>query len=131
MVAGGLEQLRVAAERELDPVGDLEARRFARVLDRVDDLAGQALAAQLVVELELQGDGVAGLGLDLVALERLQGEGQLVGAERVLVAVDVDPDLAARRPSPRRRGPGRAPRPRPRPAASACRSAARARGSSA
>ena len=75
MLAGGGEQLVVAAEAELDPVGDLEARRFAGVLDGVDDLAGEALAAQLVVELELQGDGVAGLGLDLVALERLQGEG--------------------------------------------------------
>ena len=57
----------------------------------MDDLAGEALAAQLVVELELQGDGVAGLGLDLVALERLQGEGDVVGAERVVVAVDVIP----------------------------------------
>ena len=75
MLAGGLEQLLVAAEAELDPVGDLEAGVFAGVLDGVDDLAGEALAAQLVVELELQGDGVAGLGLDLVALERLQGEG--------------------------------------------------------
>ena len=62
--------------------------RFAGVLDGVDDLAGEALAAQLVVELELQGDRVAGLGLDLVALERLQGEGDLVGAEGVVVALD-------------------------------------------
>ena len=88
MGAGGVEQLVVAAEGELDPVGDLEAGLFAGVLDGVDDLAGEALAAQLVVELELQGDGVAGLGLDLVALERLQGEGDVVGAERVVVAVD-------------------------------------------
>ena len=86
--AGGLEQLGVAAEGEVDAVGDLQAGVFAGVLDGVDDLAGEALAAQLVVELELQGDGVAGLGLDLVALERLQGEGELVGAERVVVAVD-------------------------------------------
>ena len=49
------------------------------ILDGVDDLAGQALAAELVVELELEGDGVAGLGLDLVALEGLQGEGDVVG----------------------------------------------------
>ena len=62
--------------RQLDPVGDLEAGLFARVLDGVDDLAGEALAAQLLVELELERDGVAGLGLDLVALERLQGEGR-------------------------------------------------------
>ena len=79
MLAGGLEQLGVAGERELDPVGDLEAGGFAGVLDGVDDLAGEALAAQLVVELELQGDGVAGFGLDLVALQRLQGEGQVLG----------------------------------------------------
>ena len=79
MRAGGGEQLLVAAERQLDPVGDLQAGLFAGVLDGVDDLAGEALAAQLVVELELQGDGVAGLGLDLVALQRLQGEGDLVG----------------------------------------------------
>ena len=104
MLAGGVEQVRVAAEGQLDAVGDLQAGLFAGVLDGVDDLAGEALAAQLVVELELQGDRVAGLGLDLVALERLQGEGELVGAEGVLVAVDVDPDLAPRPPSPRRRG---------------------------
>ncbi len=61
----------------------------------MDDLAGEALAEQLVVELELERDGVPGFGLDLVALERLQGQGQLVGAEGVLVAVDVDADLAA------------------------------------
>ena len=86
--AGGLEQVRVAAEGELDPVGDLQPRLFAGVLDGVDDLAGEALAAQLVVELQLQGDRVAGLGLDLVALERLQGEGDLVRPEGVVVAVD-------------------------------------------
>ena len=52
--ARGGEQLGVAAERELDPVGHLEAGRLARVLDGVHDLAGQALADQLVVELELE-----------------------------------------------------------------------------
>src|SRR3954469_7509837 len=61
----------------------------------MDDLAGEALAAELVVELELEGDGVAGLGLDLVALEGLEGEGDVVGAEAVILAVDVDPYLAA------------------------------------
>ena len=41
--------------------------------------------------------------LDQVALERLAcTRRQVVGLERVLVAVDVDPDLAARRRSPRR-----------------------------
>ena len=94
MGAGGREQLLVAAEGEGDAVGDVEAGLFAGDLDGVDDLAGEALLAQLVVELELEGDRVAGLGLDLVAVERLQGEGDLVGAERVLVALDVDPDLS-------------------------------------
>src|SRR4051812_28862766 len=70
VLAGGFEQVAVAAERELDPVLDLEARALAGVLDRVDDLAGEALAAQRVVELELQGDGVRALALELVALER-------------------------------------------------------------
>ena len=91
MGAGGLDQLGVAAEAERDAVGDLEARLFAGDLDGVDDLAGEALAAQLLVELELQGDGVARLGLDLVTLQRLQREGQLVGPEGVIVAVDAIP----------------------------------------
>ena len=95
MGSSGGDQLVVASQRQLDAVGDVEAGGFAGVLDGVDDLAGEALAAQLVVELELQGDGVAGLRLDLVALQRLQGEGDLVGADRVIVAVDADPDLAA------------------------------------
>src|SRR5512146_3454661 len=49
--AGRGEQLLVAAEAQGDPVGDLQAGLFARVLDGVDDLAGEALATQLVVEL--------------------------------------------------------------------------------
>ena len=49
MLAGGGEQLLVAAEREVDPVGDVEAGVFTGDLDGVDDLAGEALAAQLVV----------------------------------------------------------------------------------
>ena len=61
---------------------------LARVLDRVHDLARQALAAQLLVELELQRDGVRALALELVALERLHREHQVVGAELVVVAVD-------------------------------------------
>ena len=54
VVAGGRQQLVVAAQPQLDPVLDLEAGRLALVLDRVDDLAGERLAAQLVVELELE-----------------------------------------------------------------------------
>ena len=51
VVARGGEQLLVAAERQLDPVLDLQPGALARVLDRVHDLARQALAPQLVVEL--------------------------------------------------------------------------------
>ena len=54
VLARGGEQFRVAAEAQLDAVLDLEARVLARVLHRVDDLARQPLAAQLVVELELE-----------------------------------------------------------------------------
>src|ERR671917_373609 len=49
-----LEQLAVAAEREGDPVLDLQAGALAGVLHGMDDLAREALAAQLVVELELE-----------------------------------------------------------------------------
>jgi hypothetical protein len=41
----------VAGEGQVYAVGDLEAGGFAGVLDCVDDLAGQALAAEVVVEL--------------------------------------------------------------------------------
>ena len=54
VLARGGEQLVVAAEAQLDPVLDLEAGGLARVLHRVDDLAREPLAAQLVVELELE-----------------------------------------------------------------------------
>ena len=65
MLLGGGEQLVVPAELERDPIGDLEAGLLARLLNGADDLASEALAAELVVEVELQGDGVARLGLDL------------------------------------------------------------------
>ena len=58
MLARGGEQLVVAAQPQLDPVLDLEARGLARVLDRVDDLAREPLAAERVVELELERDRV-------------------------------------------------------------------------
>ncbi len=97
MRAGGLEQLLVAAERE--PIRSVTSRPgvLAGVLDRVDDLAREALAPQLVVELERERDRAAGLGLDLVALERLHHQRHVVGLEVVLVAVEVDadPPLAA------------------------------------
>ena len=84
--AGGVQELRVARQPELDPVGDLQAGLAAGVLHGVDDLAREPLATQLVVELQGQGDRVARLGLDLVAVERLHRERQVVGVERVLAA---------------------------------------------
>ena len=109
MLPGGREQLLVTAECERDAVGDLEAGLLAGLLDGADDLAGQALASQLVVEVQLQGDGVAGLGLHLVALELFHHEVDVVRRQGVVLAVDLDADLLAalermRRP-PRRRGP--------------------------
>ena len=109
MRARGFEQLLVAAESERDPVRDLEARLLAGVLDGVDDLAGEALAAQVVVQVERQRDGAACLRLDLVALERLHHELEVVRLERVLVAVDRDADLRARRSPPREPSPGSSP----------------------
>ncbi len=61
MLAGRFEKLPVTGQGELDPVGDLEPGVAPGVLHGVDDLPRQALAAKLVVELELQADGVAGL----------------------------------------------------------------------
>ena len=53
---------------------------LARALHGVHDLARQALAAQLVVERELERHRVRALALELVALQRLQREQQVVGA---------------------------------------------------
>jgi hypothetical protein len=53
------------------------------------------LAAQLVVELELQRDRVRALALELVAVERRMASVQVVRAELVVVAIHVDPDAAA------------------------------------
>ena len=52
MAARGVEQRLVSVELQRDPVGDVETGLLARVLDRVDDLAGEALAPELVVEVE-------------------------------------------------------------------------------
>src|SRR3954471_3999840 len=91
----GLEQGVVHTEHELDAVGDLKPGAAARVLDGMDDLPSQALAAQLVVELELERDGVAPLLAELIALERQHLQRHVLGREPVLVPVDVDADLAA------------------------------------
>ena len=80
---------------------------LARRLHGVHDLAREPLAAQLVVQLQVQRHRVRAGALDLVAVERLQHELDVVGAERVLLAVDVD---RPRSPPSRSRGAGRAPR---------------------
>src|ERR671937_2179469 len=85
----------VAAERQHDAVLDGQTGRLAGVLHGVDDLAREALAAEVVIEGELQGDGVRPLALELVALERLHRQEQVVGGEVVVVAVDGDADRAA------------------------------------
>src|SRR5215217_1147994 len=93
--ADGAEQLAVAAELEPDAVLDGEAGRLARVLDGVHDLAHEPLAAEVVVELELERHGVRALALELVAGERAHGEDEVVGAELVVVAVDAHADAGA------------------------------------
>ena len=64
-------------------------------LHGVHHLAREPLAAQLVVQLEVERHGVGARALDLVAVERLEHELHVVGAELVLRAVDVDADRAA------------------------------------
>src|SRR4051812_10870271 len=92
MRAGGGEQLRVAVERERDAILDREAGRLARVLHRVDDLAREPLAAQVVVEGELECDRMRALALELIALERRHRELEVLRGELVVVAVDRDAD---------------------------------------
>ena len=95
VLAGDGEQLVVAAERERDPVLDGQAGRLARALDRVDHLAREALAHELRVERELEGDRVRALALELVAVQGLEHEQQVLRAQAVIVALDRDPDLPA------------------------------------
>ena len=92
---GGGEQLLVAAERQRDPVLHVEPGRLARGLDGVHHLAREPLAAQLVVELQVERHGVRAGALDLVALERLEHDLDVVGPDLVLLAVDVDARPAA------------------------------------
>src|SRR5215203_1612036 len=78
VLPGGGEQLVVAAEGKRDAIGDVEAGLLPGLLYGPDDLAGEALAAKLVIELELERHRVARLGLHLVALERLHHEVDVV-----------------------------------------------------
>ena len=71
MGAGGVEQLLVAPEGQRDPILDVEAGVLASRLHRVHDLASEALAAQRVVELQVERHRVRPGALHLVALERL------------------------------------------------------------
>jgi hypothetical protein len=61
----------------------------------VHDLAREPLAPQLVVELQVERHRVRALALELVALERLQREREVLGAELVVVALDADRHSAA------------------------------------
>ena len=67
---GRVDQRLVAVQRERDPVGDVEAGLLPCELHGADDVAREPLAPQVVVQLELDRDGVRALALDLVALER-------------------------------------------------------------
>jgi hypothetical protein len=130
VLARGAEQLGVAVEAQLDPVLDREPGRLAGGLDGVDDLSGVPLADQLLVELELERHGVGALALELVARERLHGQQQVARLQLVLLGLDVETDrhALAQRPADRlgvERGDAAA------TCGIACRSAGRARGSSA
>ncbi len=111
--ARDVEQRRVAAQRERDPVLDGQAGRLACVLDRVDDLLREALAAQPLVERKLEGDGMRPLPLELVAVQRRERHDEVLADELVVVPVHVD-----------RHGPALAQRAAARPGSSAATAAA-------
>ena len=92
MATGRIQKLLVAVERQDDPVGDVEVGGSPSGLYRVNDLACPALDPQVLVDLELERHGVRAFALDLVARQRLHRDEQVLGAERVLGAADVDPD---------------------------------------
>src|SRR6185503_2307582 len=77
---------------ELDPIRDLQAGGLARVLDDPDELARDALAPEVVVELELERDGHAAVARDAPALERLLGEVHVAGDELHAAAGGLDDD---------------------------------------
>src|SRR5256885_1422213 len=79
----------VARQPERDPVRHVEPGVLARALDRVDDLAREPLADQVLVERELQRNRVRALALELVAVERLHREQQVLRREAMLRAVEV------------------------------------------
>src|SRR5947208_3033062 len=68
---------------------------LASRLDRVDRLAREPLAAQVVVQLQIQRDRVHSRALEPVALERLEDELQIVARKWMVLTVDRDPHRAS------------------------------------
>ncbi len=71
MGGNGIRQLPAGLEVEADAVGDVEAGLLAGVLHRPDHLPGQTLGSQFRCDLDVEGDAVRALVLDLVALPLL------------------------------------------------------------
>ena len=94
VAVGGLQQCGVAGEGELDPILHLQPGVLAGVLDGVDDLAGVTLAEQILVDREIEGDGVGPLALDAVPVRRAHRQDHVLGAEGVLplpTAIPIEP----------------------------------------
>ena len=68
MLAGGLEQRRIAASESSTRSVISRLSLAAQLLDRMDDLARQAGADQLVIERQLERDRVGDIALEAVAL---------------------------------------------------------------
>ena len=85
------QQLVVAVERQLDAVGDLQPGLAPSALHRVDDLARETLAPQVVIQRQLQRDRMRALALELVALSGASASSRSPGPG-VVVPVDEDAD---------------------------------------
>ena len=88
MLAHSLEQVDVAGQRQLDSVLDLKAGALAGILHGVNDLARDALAAKLVVELQLEGDRVIGLAFELIPPAREHHEREILRIQALFVSVE-------------------------------------------
>ena len=89
MAVGGVDDAVGRAQLDGDAVGEREAVRLAAVVDGPDDLAGDALGAEVVVEREVERDRV----------RAVLREGEVL----VLLGADLDVVGLERRPSRRRR----------------------------